>query len=493
MYLSIFRRKYFGVMLLGFFVLAACATYLIVSWRASGFGFPLDDAWIHQVYARNLAQNHAWEFIPGKPSAGSTAPLWTFLLALESWGKAPPYVWTFGLGILSLFALAVAGNWYAKYSLNWKANLPFAGIFLVLEWHLCWAALSGMETIFYAGIILWLFVLIAIPNPRWLVLGLVVGIAVWIRPDAITLLGPLGWILLLSKLTLKEKFTRSSQVALGLMMGLIPYFIFTFLISGSLLPNTFYAKQAEYVSLLATPFTSRFLSLLGQPFIGAGIVLLPGVVWKIWISIRNRQIAIQAAWLWWLGFTALYTLRLPVVYQYGRYLIPAMPVIWLVGLGGSLDLFKKLAEVKKVGFILRSVWIISFMLILVGFWGFGAFRYAQDVRVINEEMVASAKWIAENTPSNALIATHDIGAIGYFSHRNLIDLAGLVSPEVIPFIRDEVRLAKYLDQQKADYLVGFPSWYPQLIRDKPIVYSTNGKAALEQGYENMQVYLWRVK
>ena len=45
-------------------------------------GFPLDDAWIHQTYARNLARYGRLEFTPGVSSAGSTAPLWTLLLAL---------------------------------------------------------------------------------------------------------------------------------------------------------------------------------------------------------------------------------------------------------------------------------------------------------------------------------------------------------------------------------------------------------------------------
>jgi len=38
----------------------------------SQFGFPLDDAWIHQTYARNLGLSGMMAFTPGEPSAGST-------------------------------------------------------------------------------------------------------------------------------------------------------------------------------------------------------------------------------------------------------------------------------------------------------------------------------------------------------------------------------------------------------------------------------------
>jgi len=63
------------------------------------------------------------------------------------------------------------------------------------------------------------------------------------------------------------------------------------------------------------------------------------------------------------------------------------------------------------------------------------------VGLIESEMVVTAKWAAQNIPLIPIIAAHDIGALGYFDHHQLIDLAGLVSPEVIPFMRDETRLA----------------------------------------------------
>ncbi len=51
-------------------------------WRIAGTsGFPLDDPWIHLQFARNLVSGHGFAFNPGEPSAGSTAPLWTLVLA----------------------------------------------------------------------------------------------------------------------------------------------------------------------------------------------------------------------------------------------------------------------------------------------------------------------------------------------------------------------------------------------------------------------------
>lgn len=128
---------------------------------------------------------------------------------------------------------------------------------------------------------------------------------------------------------------------------------------------------------------------------------------------------------------------------------------------------------------------------MVRIYGIGAQAYAQDVAIIETEMVASARWIAVNTPPNALVAAHDIGALGYFGGRKIIDLAGLVSPEVIPFIRDEVKLANYLDNQHVDYLETFPSWYPYLSKLGSPIFDTDGKYAPGAGGENMHIYRWQ--
>ena len=124
------------------------------------------------------------------------------------------------------------------------------------------------------------------------------------------------------------------------------------------------------------------------------------------------------------------------------------------------------------------------------FWILGVKAYAEDIAIIESEMVTTAHWIRDNTPPNALIAAHDIGALGYFSQRDILDLAGLISPDVIPFIRDEDRLKDYLDAQNVDYLMTFPAWYPSLTLSPPLIYQTHNPYSPKQGGENMAVYRW---
>ncbi len=99
-------------------------------------------------------------------------------------------------------------------------------------------------------------------------------------------------------------------------------------------------------------------------------------------------------------------------------------------------------------------------------------------------MVTTARWLNTHTEPEALIAAHDIGAIGYFTRRPLIDLAGLITPEVIPFIRDEAALGAFISAQQADYLVTFPGWYPDLVQQPALslIYATG------PGQDSMAVY-----
>ena len=232
------------------------------------------------------------------------------------------------------------------------------------------------------------------------------------------------------------------------------------------------------------------MTQLGLPLVGVGVLLAPGFVALFFAAVRGRNWGVLAGAFWFLGYLFLYAWRLPVTYQHGRYILPAMPVFFVLGLAGLLFLVR----VDEKLFIRRVVgraWALTVILTLVSFWVQGAQAYARDVAVIETEMVATARWVNINVPADALIAAHDIGALGYFYGGPLLDLAGLISPDVIPFIRDETRLKQYLDEQGAEYLITFPAWYPQLVAGRELLYTSAGEFSPAQGGENMQVYRWR--
>jgi hypothetical protein len=469
-----------------------CGGYLLISWVIHGTGFPLDDAWIHQTYARNFSHSGEFAFVPGKLSAGSTAPLWSLLLSIGYFVKINPFFWTFVLEMACLVGIGLIGELYfRKYIKDIQSIVPIVGIFLIGEWHLAWSAVSGMETLLFALIILSVFYMIACCTPRWWLIGIILGVCIWVRPDGITLLAPGLLVILFFKKPWKAKFIDTLQMIFPALIITAMYLFFNHELSGSVFPNTFYAKQAEYAVMRQIPLLERFLSLAFLPLVGGGLLLLPGFIFTCWKAWQIRRIEIWAAILWWLGYTSLYALQLPVTYQHGRYLIPAMPIYFVLACIGFYNLWVKIKETRLIGRLLRKCWSSAIVAVWMVFLCIGALTYAQDVAIIDTEMVETAQWISANTPIHAKIGAHDIGALGYFGNRDIVDLAGLISPEVIGFIRDEKKLAQFLDDQGVDYLMSFPGWYPDLVKRGNLVYETKGNFSLQSGGENMRVYRWQ--
>ena len=464
--------------------LLSLGLYLLAA-RLGGFtGFPLDDAWIHQTYARNLAALGQFAFVSGQPSAGSTSPLWTVLLAFGYLLRIEYHLWTYalGAGLLALNAWLVQRLTLDLWPERPAAALA-AGLFAALEWRLVWAAASGMETLLFSALALAVFVM---DRRRPTLAGLCLGLSVLARPDGLTLL-PFA----LARLALARPGRVRGILECGAAFAVvfIPYLGLNYALSGSLWPNTFYAKQAEYAILRAAPLLERAARVGLLPFVGAPALLAPGLAGAAIRWGREQRWGALLPLGWALTFLAAYIVRLPVTYQHGRYLIPVIPVLAAVGVGGLADLLRLRAPTLLPRVVSR-VWTLAAALLLAVFLGVGAQAYARDVQIIESEMVAAALWVNAYTPPGALIAAHDIGALGYFGGRPILDLAGLASPEVIPFIRDEARLGEWLRASGAQYLVTFPGWYPgltgALAADR--VFTTGAPFSPAAGGENMAVY-----
>lgn len=497
-------------------ILAATAGlfYLAVSgWGYGYVGFPLDDAWIHQTYARNLAESGQLAFVTGVPSAGSTAPLWSLLLGAGYWLNLPPLAWTYGLGILLLGLTGWTVNRLAQRLFPGRPAVGvWAGLFCVLEWHLVWAAVSGMETMLFVWLSVWLVERYLAAQPlssrRALGLGLIGGLLILTRPEGVGVLGLVG--LDLARRGWRQTprpgwnwlLARWLAIGAGAALLLGPYVLFHLRLTGLPFPSTFYAKQAEYGQLLRDfSLWWRLFGNFGPPvetvqgvfrviFIGPQVLLLPGLGYAAWLTFKERRAELWLIWLWWVSFLLLYGLRLPVTYQHGRYQMPV--IVWVVLLGGwgTARLVAVQQQKGLIGRVVSRALVASLGLLLLLFVGVGAQAYSRDVRFIETEMVATARWLNLNTPPEAVIAAHDIGAIGYFSRRPLIDLAGLVTPAIIPIIRDEAALWQFMQAHGAAYLVTFPSWYPQLSQNPALTrqFVTDAPWVRQLGGDNMAVY-----
>jgi hypothetical protein len=455
--------------LLGLLTALVIAVYALVNHT---LGFPLDDAWIHQDFARTLAQSGRFAFAPDRSGAGSTSPLWVLLLApVQRIPDAPLWLvvgWADALGALALFGLAWATGalvelWLADTDTRLRgAAALIAGCGVIVEWHLTWAALSGMETVLF--IFLSVLVLVGIGrrwHPAWLAaLGALLTIT---RPEGVVLALLVAIGLLLRVEASSQEHSRRWRAALlylGLfLLGLLPLLLLNELAAGQPLPSTFYAKATYYA--LGTGELQRLidyaLGVLG--FLGSSPLVmlgLPGGGYALWLARRDwRGGTIWLALAWVIGLIGVYAVHLPVVYQSGRYLMPVLPVLLALGVVGSA----RFLGARQYALLPVALLVLALGLGILSLVR-GAGIYAANVRYINEYQVATALWLRQHTPASAVVATHDIGAIGYFSSRRLIDLGGLTQPEIVPLLGDQRQLVTYLKQQGVGYVVMFPDWFP---------------------------------
>jgi hypothetical protein len=474
-------------MIIALAALVAILFYLMISALLFRLGFPLDDTWIHFTYARNLAEHGQWAFRLGEVSAASTSPLWTFLLAIGYLLDLAPYIWPYFLGWVVLTLLGIhAESTVRKLIRSYRPRIPWVGLFFVIAWHLTWSAVSGMETLLHGYVSFVVLSLLLVDPRRYLALGLLAGLSVWIRPDGLTLLGPL---LFTAVLVEKDNVSRANAIAkLLISFGalFVPYLLFNLALSGNPMPSTFYAKQAEYQEYwLSLSFVDRLTNYLWPIMASPFLVLMPGAF--LWLNrmVQARNWGAIAGILWFLGYLAIYFMRLPA-YQHGRYIIPALPVMYLWGMLGMIQFISSTKASRRIVFIWQA---LLAMLCLVFAW-IAARQNAYDVYWIESEMVGTAKWVEKNIPDDALLAVHDIGALGYYVPNPMIDLAGLITPEVVPFIRDSDRLIEYLDSRSADYLIVFPGQYPGLTSQKRSLYVSGLEYDLLQFDDHIGVYQW---
>ncbi|HZY44240.1 MAG TPA: hypothetical protein VFF70_05755, partial [Anaerolineae bacterium] len=259
------------------------ALYVGVSASRGHVGYPLDDAWIHQTYARNWAETGQLAYVIGQPSAGSTSPLWTLLISLAYRLNIDPVAWTLLLGAL---CLALSASLLARIAdrllPNRKLIAWLVGLACLFEWHMIWATASGMETMLFIALALIVIDRLLADARAWSI-GFFGGLLILTRPEGLLLIG-LAALLLLTRSANggPKEFLLTIIIAL---VVVTPGALINFQASGTFFPNTFYAKQQEYAELMssASIWLTSIGNMIGAPFVGSQVLLLPGVFyWLIY-------------------------------------------------------------------------------------------------------------------------------------------------------------------------------------------------------------------
>lgn len=506
-------RRGWPYMTLIAFGLGLVLLFLFREYRLTGRldGVPLDDSWIHYRFAANFRNGDGFGFNRGQPTPGSTAPLWAGILALVGSGYLIP---SKVIGMLAYLAVGVM-----NYRLGLQMGLfkPFAllaGLGTLAAGRLVWSAPSGMETTVFT-----LFSLVCLMAWGRSSQGeissdtsILIGLACMLRPEGYLLLGlsgldwaihhrgQPGW----SKALIKHLALAS--------MVILPYLVFSLLTTGHLLPNTFYAKSSTWA---CRPGPGYFVWIV-LAFLADNPVLTTlaagGLIWSLQSGAWKTNPSISLGGAWCLGLPLAYGILAPCTSSYYlRYTTPLIPVVMYFGVLGTQKASEwfalrrsreaRRAEGKNrfgsspgsgLGLALGFEGVLLALIPTLWFW---APFYGQSVADIGAMHIRIGKWLAEHSQPGQLVALNDVGAIGSLADREVIDLMGLTSPEVIHLVAGkspgvwDAALADYLSQRRPDYLVVFPNWFPLMVKELPLepVYAVSLPERRIAGIDNLTV------
>ena len=141
-------------------------------------------------------------------------------------------------------------------------------------------------------------------------------------------------------------------------------------------------------------------------------------------------------------------------FQEGRYSIHLLPLAVAVAVAPLAGLTAR--------WVRRGAALALLAGVLVALPG-AASRYGWGIQNIEAMQVHLAHWVSDHTAPTARLGLNDVGAITYFSRREIVDLMGLVTPAILPYRREgESGVLRYLERACPDYVIVFPEWFPTL-------------------------------
>ena len=396
-------------------------------------GFWSDDAFITYRYARNIATGLGPVFNPGEQLEGFSNPLFTFLLAgLYRFLPGPPLMpWLArGLGVLSAMASLIVLAMVAGAALRRGVALAVLSTAMCTSFAL-WSV-GGLETDLYALLITLGFVL-TVRRPRDMAaqagLGLVLAALALSRPEGVLPAGALFLGRLIDPNTRRD-WRGHATIAVIAAMPVAAYVGWRVAHFHDWLPNAFYAKRMNPVIAFW-----RGIWYLKNFFLDNGNLPLYAPMIFAFQSRDTRRVA-------WLGALVL-AIDLPFNLIVGgdwmdqhRFVAPVTPILFLlVGLGWMTMLDLLVAGLRARGRVTprwlapagAALALVSLALPNVHLTKVERHRPAMSVIPYFTVM---AQVVAASAPPAWTIATHDIGAIGWYGQTRVLDMIGLIEPWV---------------------------------------------------------------
>jgi hypothetical protein len=452
-------------------VLAACA----LAWGIALHPLAVDDAHITYRFAHNLSTGQGFAYNPGRPVLSTTSPLYALVLAAAA--RLGPDIPALA-NALSALCLGMAA--LLVFLLGRREGAPASAALaalLLISSPLLWLSL-GLETALFLA--LSLAAIVTYRRGRLYATAVLLALATLTRGDGLILAGVLGADYLLRRLLGRPAPASSAWQgpwralgAAGLYLALMaPLLVWLTWQFGSPLPATLAAKRAQarlgvtgfyahttYLEgawiLLRARFAQSPLYLLFVPALLAGLASLKRAPWA----------GLVAAW--GMAHLAGYTLLgVTPYYWYYAPLVPAAACLSAVGVERSARWVRAwLGAASRhsaphgpgsrrggVTWVARVAGLLSLVLVAVWALSLVASLLVSDAAAVRalkgpvpppedptSKVLPEAKvdvyrqagdWLRDHTAAGALVGVTEVGVLGYYAERPMVDFLGLLEVDV---------------------------------------------------------------
>ena len=412
-----------------------------------------DDTYISMQYAKNFANGAGLVFNLGERVEGYSNFAWVIYASLVlKFNLSPLLVLRVTAIIAGLLTLVL--SWRAALILSPRAGKSAlaAPLYLALTPMLSRHSTTGLETVPFAALIISGFV-ISTKRPTSANSGpvlLLLVLLIFMRPEGVVFallfliwrhLGPV----LPKELSpeLLADLHRNGMRAPALMwiemiaiLGVIAtLLVWKWSYYGNLLPNTYYAKMTGGGRALidGVHYSLDFLRENGGAIL-VGLYLA---------NFLNKKLSMA-----FLLSIIIVVIQAGVVIAAGgdwmhfyRFFVPIIPLI-AAGCAAGLSTILQLYQQASGSQYLVRKWPILIVLtgtMAMGFvnvykveraTGKAVLPYVNNGSYLTDGYRQTAQWIVENTPPGSSVAVCDIGLIGFHSDRPVVDMFGLIDPQI---------------------------------------------------------------
>jgi hypothetical protein len=418
-----------------------------------------DDSYISLTYARNLAEHGKLSFDGQSWSTGATSPLHVVIMAVPIALGFDPFRVSIGAGVLSHAALCVGTYLLAWAVFRSRLAALLAGLAIAFTSFAALDSGNGLETSLFMALLTFAmaaFLLFPTPAGRLLTGGLI-ALLIWTRPEGAFLIPAVlvyRWLERAEGETLRDFLDDALLLAAPGLFAIGTLALYSLLVNGTV-SGTASAKW-RFFQEDEQPLQDKVSAMSWNMglFLGTVVSLIP-----LAALVVTRRPALLFA-LFWAPVVILYLELFPggFGHYFYRYQHPMLPLLAVLAAGGAVYLID-LARRKRDAVVWGLV-VVALAVAVVPMWQQyeiykdnykqASFETYEDL----EQMVLDLNTIVR--PDQTL-ATHDIGAVGYFGEFHVLDMVGLVNDAVIPFHEGRT-FPRYFDVAGADYLLVFPEW-----------------------------------